>query len=47
MSTEERLRSYAAHFRLTEIDGTCYAQPSEQQGHLWAERTPAGVRFDV
>jgi uncharacterized protein YecE (DUF72 family) len=47
MSAEERLRFYAARFPLTEIDSTYYAPPSEQQARLWAERTPAGFRFDV
>jgi uncharacterized protein YecE (DUF72 family) len=47
MSAEERLRFYAAHFPLTEIDSTYYAPPSEQQARLWAERTPNGFRFDV
>jgi uncharacterized protein YecE (DUF72 family) len=47
MSAEERLRFYAAQFPLTEIDSTYYAPPAEQQAHLWADRTPAGFRFDV
>jgi len=47
MSAEERLRFYAAHFPLAEIDSTYYAPPSEQQARLWAERTPDGFRFDV
>ena len=47
MSAEERLRFYASRFPLTEIDSTYYAPPSEQQARLWAERTPAGFRFDV
>ena len=47
MSAEERLRFYAAHFPLTEIDSTYYAPPAEQQARLWAERTPEGFRFDV
>jgi uncharacterized protein YecE (DUF72 family) len=47
MSAEERLRFYAARFPLTEIDSTYYAPPAEQQSRLWAERTPAGFRFDV
>jgi uncharacterized protein YecE (DUF72 family) len=47
MSAEERLRFYAAHFPLTEIDSTYYAPASERQAHLWAERTPPGFRFDV
>ncbi len=47
MSAAERLRFYAARFPLTEIDSTYYAPPAEQQARLWAERTPAGFRFDV
>jgi uncharacterized protein YecE (DUF72 family) len=47
MSAEDRLRYYAAHFPLTEIDSTYYAPPAEQQAALWAERTPDGFRFDV
>ena len=47
MSAEDRLRYYASQFPLTEIDSTYYAPPSEHQARLWAERTPAGFRFDV
>ena len=47
MSAAERLRYYAAHFPLTEVDSTYYAPPAEQQAHLWAERTPTGFSFDV
>jgi uncharacterized protein YecE (DUF72 family) len=47
MTAEERLRFYASQFPLTEIDSTYYAPPAEQQARLWAERTPAGFRFDV
>jgi uncharacterized protein YecE (DUF72 family) len=47
MSAEQRLRFYAAHFPLTEVDSTYYAPPAEQQARLWAERTPSGFRFDV
>jgi uncharacterized protein YecE (DUF72 family) len=47
MSPEERLRYYAAHFPLAEIDSTYYAPPAEQQARLWAQRTPEGFRFDV
>jgi uncharacterized protein YecE (DUF72 family) len=47
MSAEDRLRYYAAHFPLTEIDSTYYAPPAEQQAALWAQRTPDGFRFDV
>ena len=47
MSAEERLRFYATQFPLTEVDSTYYAPPAERQARLWAERTPAGFRFDV
>ena len=47
MSAEERLRYYAAHFPLTEVDSTYYAPPAEHQAAIWAERTPEGFRFDV
>ena len=47
MSAEERLRYYAAHFPLTEIDSTYYAPPAERQAALWAQRAPDGFRFDV
>jgi uncharacterized protein YecE (DUF72 family) len=47
MSAAERLRFYAARFPLTEIDSTYYAPPAEHQARLWADRTPAGFRFDV
>jgi uncharacterized protein YecE (DUF72 family) len=47
MSAEERLRYYAAHFPLTEIDSTYYAPPAERQVALWAARTADGFRFDV
>ncbi len=47
MTAEERLRFYAAHFPLTEVDSTYYAPPSEQQARLWAQRTPEGFRFDI
>jgi uncharacterized protein YecE (DUF72 family) len=47
MAPEERLRFYASRFPLTEVDSTYYAPPAEQQARLWAERTPAGFRFDV
>jgi uncharacterized protein YecE (DUF72 family) len=47
MTPEDRLRFYAAHFPLTEVDSTYYAPPAEQQAGLWAQRTPPGFRFDV
>lgn len=47
MSAEERLRFYAAHLPLTEVDSTYYAPPAERRTALWAQRTPAAFRFDV
>ena len=47
MPAEDRLRYYASQFPLTEVDSTYYAPPAERQVALWAERTPAGFRFDV
>jgi uncharacterized protein YecE (DUF72 family) len=47
MSAEDRLRFYASRFPLAEIDSTYYGPPAEQQAALWAERVPAGFRFDV
>ncbi|BAJ29818.1 MULTISPECIES: DUF72 domain-containing protein [Kitasatospora] len=44
---EGRLRHYATRFPLVEVDATYYALPSTRNSALWAERTPAGFRFDV
>ncbi|PYC76898.1 DUF72 domain-containing protein [Streptomyces tateyamensis] len=44
---EARLRYYATRFPLVEVDATYYALPSTRNSLLWAERTPAGFRFDV
>ncbi|MGD9896030.1 MAG: DUF72 domain-containing protein [Candidatus Methylacidiphilaceae bacterium] len=43
---ESRLRYYAAHFPLVEIDATYYALPRRENARRWAERTPAGFVFD-
>lgn len=47
MSAEERLRHYAAHFPIVEVDSTFYAVPSEQNSILWCERTPPQFKFNV
>ncbi|MGI5484367.1 DUF72 domain-containing protein [Streptomyces lavendofoliae] len=44
---EGRLRHYAERFPVVEVDATYYALPSARNSLLWAERTPAGFRFDV
>jgi uncharacterized protein YecE (DUF72 family) len=44
---EDRLRYYAEHFPLVEVDSSFYALPSERNAELWAERTPEGFMFNV
>ncbi|MEV6211432.1 DUF72 domain-containing protein [Kitasatospora sp. NPDC051914] len=44
---EARLRYYTAQFPVVEVDATYYGLPSTRNGVLWAERSPAGFRFDV
>jgi uncharacterized protein YecE (DUF72 family) len=44
---EQRLRFYAEHFPLVEVDSTFYALPSERNAELWIERTPAHFVFNV
>ncbi len=46
-SAEERLRFYATHFSLVEVDSTYYFPPSEKNSNLWAERTPKGFMFNI
>lgn len=44
---EARLRHYAEHFPLVEVDTTYYALPAPRNAELWVERTPPGFVFDV
>jgi len=44
---EGRLRYYASHFPVVEVDSSYYALPSERNSRLWAERTPDGFTFNV
>ena len=37
----DRLRYYARHFPVVEVDATYYALPSARNAAAWAERTPA------
>ena len=46
-SAEDRLRFYAEHFPLVEVDSTYYFPPSEKNSELWAERTPKDFVFNV
>ncbi len=46
-SAEARLRFYASHFRLVEVDSTYYSLPAEQTAVLWVQRTGPDFLFDV
>jgi uncharacterized protein YecE (DUF72 family) len=46
-SAEARLRFYAEHFPLVEVDSTYYFPPSERNAVLWIERTPPTFTFNV
>ena len=44
---EQRLRFYAQHFPVVEVDSSYYALPSFNNSVLWANRTPEHFVFDV
>ena len=44
---EKRLRYYARHFPVVEVDATYYALPTAARAQAWAERTPADFVFGV
>src|SRR5215475_2927070 len=46
-TAESRLRYYADHFPLVEVDSSYYALPAPQVAQLWALRTPKSFVFDV
>ena len=46
-SAEARLRYYATHFGLVEVDSPYYAIPAPQVAELWAQRTPQSFVFDL
>ncbi len=46
-SPEDRLRYYARHFPLVEVDATFYALPAERMAAAWVERVPADFVFGV
>ncbi len=46
-SAEDRLRYYAAHFPITEVDATYYAPPARNVAAAWAGRTPEQFVFDL
>ena len=47
LRAEERLRWYAEHFDLVEINSTFYALPALSSVKRWCEQTPEGFLFDV
>jgi uncharacterized protein YecE (DUF72 family) len=46
-TAEKRLAYYANQFPLVEVDSTYYTPPAESTATLWAQRTPAGFRFNI
>lgn len=46
-SAEDRLRYYARHFPVVEVDSTFYAPPSARNATAWVERTPSDFSFGV
>lgn len=44
---EGRLRYYAEHFPMVEVNATFYALPRHGTVQAWADRTPEGFRFHV
>ena len=47
LSAEQRLRHYAAHFSLVEVDATYYALLARELAERWLSWTPPAFRFDV
>ncbi len=46
-TSEDRLRYYADHFPLVEVDATYYSPPTEENCQRWAERSPPGFLFNI
>ena len=44
---EDRLRYYADHFPLVEVDSTYYFLPTYEYARRWVERTPESFTFNV
>lgn len=44
---EDRLRYYAEHFPIVEVDSTYYFPPTERNAAVWVERTPARFTFHI
>ena len=46
-SAEDRLRYYAAHFPVVEVDSTYYFLPTYENAQRWAQRTPPSFTFNI
>ena len=46
-SAEARLRYYAEHYPMVEVDSSYYAMPSLTNSEKWVERTPAGFTVNI
>ncbi|CAB3769328.1 DUF72 domain-containing protein [Paraburkholderia solisilvae] len=46
-SAEARLRFYADHFPMVEVDASYYAMPAAANSALWVQRTPPGFTFNM
>jgi uncharacterized protein YecE (DUF72 family) len=46
-TAEFRLKFYAEHFNVVEVDSTYYAIPTKGNSFLWAERTPEDFVFHI
>ncbi|HUQ99268.1 MAG TPA: TIGR03915 family putative DNA repair protein [Gemmatimonadaceae bacterium] len=46
-SAEDRLRFYASHLPMVEVDATYYALPSRETSVRWVERTPRDFVFNI
>jgi uncharacterized protein YecE (DUF72 family) len=46
-TAEDRLRYYASHFNVVEVDSSYYALPSVDNSLRWVERTDDGFVFDI
>ena len=44
---EDRLRFYAEHFPIVEVDATYYGLPAGRNAALWVDRTPDNFVFDI
>ncbi|WP_110928590.1 DUF72 domain-containing protein [Bacillus massiliglaciei] len=47
ISARDKLREYAAHFPIVEVDASFYAIQPKRNSEKWTAETPAGFRFIV